>query len=97
MISSPSSTGLTSGCRRYWCVFDVTAKEEELEALEEASVAPDFWSDAEAARYNKWLAERRMERVRDWLAKHAEGIDVETRFRENDDSRQVIVRLVPVG
>jgi peptide chain release factor 2 len=33
-----------------WCVFDVAGKEDEAHLLEERSLAPDFWSDAQTAR-----------------------------------------------
>ena len=52
----------------------------------------------EAARYNKWLAERRLERVQDWLREHATGATLTFKPEYvTDESRQVIVELAPVG
>ena len=41
----------------------------------------------EAMRYNQWLAERRLERVRDWLGRHAAGRTLTFRedYRASDD------------
>ena len=53
----------------------------------------------EATRYNKWLATRRLERVQDWLAQNA-GADrlvIKPAYRADDDSREVVVRIRPVG
>jgi outer membrane protein OmpA-like peptidoglycan-associated protein len=56
-------------------------------------------STDEAARYNKWLAERRLERVQEWLTKNAgtEALSIKPEYLAGDDSRQVTVRLTPVG
>ncbi|MGH6900932.1 MAG: hypothetical protein ACREJ5_30995, partial [Geminicoccaceae bacterium] len=56
-------------------------------------------SPQEAARYNRWLAERRLERVQQWLLENAgaDRLSIEPAYRAGDESRQVIVRLVPVG
>ncbi len=53
----------------------------------------------EAAQYNQWLAERRIDRVRSWLDENADGkaLAVKPEYRANDDSRQILVRLVPTG
>jgi outer membrane protein OmpA-like peptidoglycan-associated protein len=50
-------------------------------------------ADASAAyRYNRWLAERRLERVRHWLAEHGPtGLTVEPGFLDHDASRRVVV------
>ena len=55
-------------------------------------------SPQEAASYNKWLAERRLERVQNWLRENAaaEGLSFKPEF-VTDESRQVIVRLAPIG
>jgi hypothetical protein len=56
-------------------------------------------SAAEAARYNKWLAERRLERVTSWLqgsVKDRELI-IEPEFLAGDSSRRVIVEISPAG
>jgi hypothetical protein len=56
-------------------------------------------SPQEAASYNKWLAERRLERVQNWLLEHVAAggaLSFKPEF-VTDESRQVIVRLAPVG
>ena len=52
-------------------------------------------ADADAAyRYNRWLAARRLERVRHWLAQHGPaGLAVEPGFLDHDASRRVVVAL----
>jgi outer membrane protein OmpA-like peptidoglycan-associated protein len=52
----------------------------------------------EARRYNQWLAERRVGRVQEWLAEHAQDrqLEIEPIFSANDSSRRVLVRVVPV-
>jgi outer membrane protein OmpA-like peptidoglycan-associated protein len=56
-------------------------------------------SPEEAMRYNKWLAERRLERVREWLDRHAAGRELRFRqdYRAGDESRQVMVEVRPTG
>jgi outer membrane protein OmpA-like peptidoglycan-associated protein len=56
-------------------------------------------SAQEAARYNKWLAERRLERVQDWLLKNgaAQALSIKPEYVADDDSRRVTVRVAPVG
>jgi hypothetical protein len=56
-------------------------------------------SAQEAARYNKWLAERRLERVQNWLRKNApaEAMSIKPEYVADDDSRRVTVRVAPVG
>jgi hypothetical protein len=53
----------------------------------------------EAARYNQWLAARRLERVQDWLAQNAPAsrLVIKPAYRADDDSREVVVRIRPVG
>jgi hypothetical protein len=53
----------------------------------------------EAARYNKWLADRRVERVQAWLAKNAgaQALSIKPEYVANDDSRRLTVRVVPTG
>jgi hypothetical protein len=55
-------------------------------------------SPQEAAHYNKWLAERRLERVQTWLLENAaaDGLTFKPEY-VTDESRQVVVRLAPVG
>ena len=56
-------------------------------------------SPQEAASYNKWLAERRLERVQQWLLENAgpDTLAIKPAYRADDESRKVIVRLAPVG
>ncbi len=56
-------------------------------------------SAEEAKRYNQWLAERRLERVQDWLGRNAAGrtLSIKPDYRANDNSRQVVVRVKPMG
>jgi flagellar motor protein MotB len=53
----------------------------------------------EARRYNQWLAERRMSRVREWLDENASDrqLEIEPTFQTDDSSRRVVVRVAPVG
>jgi hypothetical protein len=55
-------------------------------------------SPQEAASYNRWLAERRLERVQNWLLENAAGdaLSIKPEY-VTDESRQVVVRLAPVG
>ena len=52
----------------------------------------------DARRYNRWLAERRANRVVEWLRRRGDGIiaGIEQRFRENDPSRKVVIRARPL-
>ena len=53
----------------------------------------------EAARYNRWLADRRVERVQAWLAKNAgaQALSIKPEYVANDNSRRLTVRFAPVG
>jgi hypothetical protein len=52
-------------------------------------------SDEEAQRYNEWMAERRIERVAEWLQANAgdRRLTLAERLVENDPSRQVRLRV----
>ena len=55
-------------------------------------------STQEAASYNRWLAERRLERVQNWLLENAAAAALSFKPEYvTDESRQVVVRLAPVG
>jgi outer membrane protein OmpA-like peptidoglycan-associated protein len=56
-------------------------------------------SPAEAKQYNRWLAERRMSRVREWLDENASDrkLEIEPAFQADDNSRRVVVRVAPVS
>ncbi len=52
----------------------------------------------QAARYGRWLAERRLGRISEWLEKNVEvrDLQLQQKFLENDSSRRVVVRASPV-
>jgi hypothetical protein len=56
-------------------------------------------SAQEAARYNKWLAERRVERVQQWLLENAnpDALSIRPEYLADDESRRVVVRVAPAG
>ncbi len=56
-------------------------------------------SDEEARRYNAWMAERRIERVAEWLQQNAGGRELTfaEKLVENDASRQVRLRANAVS
>lgn len=51
-------------------------------------------SGASGVRYNRWLAERRLNRVADWLKENAGGrrLKITTGYQEDDPSRRVTLR-----
>ena len=51
------------------------------------------------ARYNRWLAERRMGRVAEFLQKNAaaERLEIKQAFAANDPSRRVVVQVRPLA
>jgi hypothetical protein len=53
----------------------------------------------EAMRYNQWLAERRLERVLEWLDRNAAGRALTFRrdYRAGDESREVVLEVRPTG
>jgi outer membrane protein OmpA-like peptidoglycan-associated protein len=53
----------------------------------------------EAASYNQWLAERRLERVERWLHENAnpDTLSIRPEYLADDESRRVVVRVVPAG
>jgi hypothetical protein len=79
------------------------AKGYEVELTATVGAAADAGSTkardpAEAARYDRWLAERRLGRVAEWIEKNAPVRELSVRrgFAENDPSRRIIVRVRPV-
>ena len=62
------------------------------------AVGGDAASQDEDARYNHWLAERRMGRVAEFLRKNAETerLEIKQTFAANDPSRRVVVQVRPV-
>ena len=53
----------------------------------------------EARRYNRWLAERRLDRIREWLEQNVKDrqLEIEPAFQANDSSRRVVVRVAPIS
>lgn len=86
----------------------------ELKALAERLAADNAYEivlegtvSAEAVRsegadeghaYNRWIADRRMSRVADWLRQHTNGggIEIKRAYVENDPSRRVTIRVRPL-
>ena len=56
-------------------------------------------SAQEAARYNRWLAERRLERLERWLHENGnpDTLSIRPEYLADDESRRVVVRVVPAG
>ena len=56
-------------------------------------------SSEEAARYNQWLAERRLDRIKTWLDEHVQDSElvISSDFLLDDDSRQITLRVAPTG
>lgn len=54
-------------------------------------------SPTQATRYNRWLAERRLGRIADWLEQNIESraLTVKQGYIENDSSRRVLIRIRP--
>ena len=53
--------------------------------------------DKESRTYNRWIADRRMDRVADWLRQNVgRSLSITHGYVENDSSRRVTVRLRPV-
>jgi hypothetical protein len=80
------------------------AQDQRYEVILESSVSGSqkvvgAESVEDAAKYNQWLATRRLERVRDWLDQNAagRGLDIKPEYHANDESRQVVVRIRPTG
>jgi hypothetical protein len=72
--------------------------EVELTATVGASADAKAKDPAQDARYDRWLAERRLTRVAEWLEKHAPVRELSLRrgLIENDPSRRIIVRVHPL-
>jgi len=62
------------------------------------TVGGDAASQDEDARYDRWLAERRMNRVAGFLQKNAETerLEIKQAFAANDPSRRVVVEVRPL-
>ncbi|MGF1474237.1 MAG: hypothetical protein ACFB6S_01575 [Geminicoccaceae bacterium] len=55
--------------------------------------------EEDARVYNQWLADRRIQRVQDWLSDNADGrnFGFSSRYIENDPSRRVVITIRPKG
>jgi hypothetical protein len=53
----------------------------------------------EAMRYNNWLADRRMNRVKEWLIDNARdrALEIKSEFSADDSARRVVVRALPAS
>jgi outer membrane protein OmpA-like peptidoglycan-associated protein len=71
-----------------------TASEVELVAAVGGADVKES-SGASGVRYNRWLAERRLARVADWLKENAGGrrLKITTGYQDDDPSRRVTLRL----
>jgi outer membrane protein OmpA-like peptidoglycan-associated protein len=56
-------------------------------------------SPEDAAKYNRWLADRRLDRVRSWFEENVKGSTpvIKPEYHANDESRQLVVRLAPLS
>jgi outer membrane protein OmpA-like peptidoglycan-associated protein len=74
--------------------------EVELTASVGAGPVANAGDVGAAARYNRWLAERRLDRVAAFLRENAEAdagaLAIERGFAADDSSRRVVVRVRPV-
>ena len=70
---------------------------ELVASVSDASTVVGAESAEEAARYNQWLADRRLDRVRGWLEANVKDrtLIIEPTYEANDDSRRVLVRVAP--
>lgn len=68
----------------------------ELEAGIDAAAAPGT-DPAEAERYNRWLAERRLTRVATWLERRAQAreVSVGRALKPEDRSPRLVIRVLP--
>lgn len=66
-----------------------------VSADEAAAADPEQDDPERAARYHRWLAERRVGRVRAWIEQHAEIRELALRpgYLEGDPSRRVVVKV----
>ncbi len=55
-----------SGSVQTWCVFDVSGKEKEIQALEKESSAPDFWNDQRVAQEKMQHLSELRDQVETW-------------------------------
>lgn len=54
-------------------------------------------AEQDASAYNHWIADRRMDRVADWLRQNLGGsLSIRHSYVENDSSRRVMIRVHPV-
>jgi hypothetical protein len=95
--SSYLPSGATRELRRW---VDGLPREQGLKIALAAAVGkaePGVVDPSKAARYGRWLAERRLGRVQEWLERNVDVRDLtfERRFLENDSSRRVVMEARP--
>jgi hypothetical protein len=99
--SSYFPSGATARLRKLIAAIDADSRYEVTlqVAVSGTTKVVGAKSADEAARYNKWLAERRLERVQEWLLKNAgtQALSIKPEYVADDDSRRVTVRVAPVG
>ena len=84
-----------SGYPTSWSVFDFAAKQQKATGLEEASAAPDFWDDAEAAQaLHKQLSALR-EELTPWidLGKRLDDLEVLLDLAEEADDAETLAEV----
>lgn len=94
--SSYLPAGATDELGRF---LDGLPKEARAELELQATVSDDGVKDADspsAQRYNRWLAERRLARVEEFLERHGHGrVTVTSGLLEHDSTRRVLLRARP--
>jgi peptide chain release factor 2 len=60
------SNACKTASRRQWCVFDLANKREQIQKLEEESIAEDFWSDNRRAQAQMQQLNALREEVTTW-------------------------------
>ncbi len=84
---------------KFWCVFDLAAKEKEIEKLQKEASAPDFWNDQNRAQTHMRQLSSLEDEVGTWrtLSRRVrDGLDlVELAELEEDESlaRELLVEL----
>lgn len=82
-------------------LVDGLAPYRGYEVLLEGSVSAEALRNRppeEGQAYNRWIADRRMERVADWLRRKLNGsVSITQTYVENDNSRSVTITVKPVS
>jgi peptide chain release factor 2 len=81
--------------KRYRCVFDLAAKERQIEGLERDAAAPDFWDDpgtAQAAMQHLSNLKAEVERWQALRSRVTEGLEL-LELAEEDEDESVIAGI----